>query len=249
MAKYTVSCSWDDVPHLSTEQKAEYEAAYLPHEREARTRGFPSVGAGKIFPIPESDFVINPFEIPSYWPRVYALDVGFKRTAAVWGAMDPTTETWYIYDEYYAAEQQPPIHAAAIRAKGKWIPGVIDPSSMRGNERDGRKLIFEYQGLGLEDLHKADNSVEVGITRILLALSSGTLKVFLNCQNWLAEYRIYRYNDRGEVARNQEDHLMDATRYLKNSGQRYAKCPPDEFNSNARKKSPIFSNRDDITGC
>ena len=248
MAKYVVSVEWGDAPHITPDKQAEYIGAYLPHEVEARTKGYPSIGAGKIFPILESQFVVTPFAIPSYWPRVYALDVGFKRTAAVWGALDPITETWYLYDEYYAAEQQPPIHAAAIRAKGKWIPGVIDPSSMRGNDRDGRKLMIEYQNLGMEDLHKADNAVELGITRMLLALSSGKFKVFINCQNWLAEYRIYRYNDRGEVARNQEDHLMDSTRYLINSGHRYAACPPDEFGS-SRKRSPIFTNRDDITGC
>lgn len=247
MAKWVASITWDDVPHLTAEKKAELEKSYLPHEREARTKGFPSIGAGKIFPIPESDFVINPFEIPSYWPRVYSLDVGFKRTAAVWGALDPDNNTWYVYAEYYCAREEPPVHAAAIRAKGKWIPGLIDPSSMRGNERDGRKLINEYRNLGLDPLYPAVNDVEVGILRTLNALSSGRLKVFITCQNLLAEYRIYRYDDKGNVARNQEDHLMDALRYLINSGASRAECAPDDLQPQSRNR--YAQQRDEITGC
>jgi hypothetical protein len=59
-----VLIGWEDVPHLSAEEKARLEAALAPHEKEARMRGIPSIGSGAIYPVPESDIVCKPFEIP-----------------------------------------------------------------------------------------------------------------------------------------------------------------------------------------
>jgi hypothetical protein len=42
-------------------------------------------------------------EIPATWPRVYALDVGWNRTAVIWGAKDPGTGRIVLYDEHYRA--------------------------------------------------------------------------------------------------------------------------------------------------
>jgi len=46
-------------------------------------------------------------------------------------------------------------------------------------------------------------------------LESGMLKFFDSCYDLLDEYRIYRYDskDPNKIARNQEDHLLDALRY------------------------------------
>ena len=59
MSRLAVIASWEDAPHLSAEAKAELEAAYLPHERDARTKGIPSLGAGAIYPVPETDIIFT----------------------------------------------------------------------------------------------------------------------------------------------------------------------------------------------
>ena len=44
-------------------------------------------------------------------------------------------------------------------------------------------------------------------------MSQGRLKIFRTLQAWLAEYRLYRRDEHGDIVK-ENDHLMDATRYL-----------------------------------
>jgi phage terminase large subunit-like protein len=114
--KFVVMATWDDVPHLSEAVKAELYKAIPPFQRDARSKGVPQLGAGAIYPVPESEIVIPD-------------------------------------------------------------------------------------------------------------LSGGRLKVFKSMQNWLAEYRMYRRDDKGHVVK-ANDHAMDATRYLVVSGLDRAAVKP-----------------------
>jgi len=227
MSRYMQQIGWGDVPHISKPDQEEMLAAYPPHQRAARAQGVPMLGAGAIYQVDEAVFTVEPFRIPDWWPRAYGFDVGWKRTAAVWGAHDRDTDTIYLYAEYYQGHRPPQMHADAIRGGGE-LPGAIDPASAGSNQKDGSNLLEEYRQLGLE-LYPADNSVEAGITAITRRLESGRLKVFASCRNWFSEFRLYRrvesQNERGLHVHivKENDHLMDATRYLIMSGMRYAR--------------------------
>lgn len=223
-----IQSGWDDSPHLDRAAKDELSRSYLPHERDARTRGIPSLGAGAIYPVPESDIVCDPFEIPLWYRYCYGMDVGWNRTAAIWGAHDFENDILYLVSEHYRGLVEPPIHAAAILARGKWIPGVIDPSSRNRNSHDGQQLLVTYRQLGLTMLTEADNAVETGIYQVWDRLSTGRLRVFKTLQNWLGEYRVYRRSEKGAVVK-ENDHLMDATRYLVVSGIARAATKPREM--------------------
>lgn len=224
MSKYCIQVGWDDVPHLDEKAKAELREGIPPHQLEARERGIPVLGSGVVYPVPESAYVIDPIEIPAWWPRAYAMDVGWKRTAALWGAWDRETDTVYLYSEHYRGQAEPSIHADAIKARGDWITGAIDPASSGANQLDGRKLIDEYEKLGLM-LVPADNAVEAGIHAVYRRLSTGRLKVFKSLQNFLAEIRIYRRDDKGKIVK-ENDHLMDCVKYLILTGMKYASVSP-----------------------
>lgn len=213
-----------DVPHLDEKTKAELLASTPPYLRDARTKGIPGLGSGAIYPIAESEFVVEPFKIPAFWPRAYALDVGWNKTACVWGAWDRSVGMLYLYTEHYRGQAEPSIHAAAIKARGEWIPGVVDPSARGRAVKDGERLIEIYQNLGLK-LSKADNAVEAGIYDVWERLSTGRLKVFSTMQNLLAEYRIYRRDEHGAIVK-ANDHALDAMRYLVRSGQAVAIVEP-----------------------
>ena len=203
---------WDDVPHLSKEEKAELWDSIPPYQRDARTKGIPQLGSGAIYPVPESEFLVKPFDLPDYWPRIYGFDVGWNRTAAIWGAYDRESQTVYLYSEHYRGQAEPSVHADAIRARGAWIPGAIDPAARGRGQKDGEQLWQNYKDLGLE-IFKADNAVEAGIMNFFRRLSGGRVKVFSNLTSWLGEYRIYRRDEKGKIVKD-KDHLMDATRYL-----------------------------------
>ncbi len=223
-SKYTVFAGWDDVPHLDDNTKQELLRSTPPHLRDARSKGLPTVGSGLIYPVPLDDILCDPFQIPASWPRAYALDVGWKVTASLWGALDDSSGITYVYTEHYRGEAEPTTHAAAIKARGDWIPGVIDPASRGRSQKDGTRLIEIYRSLGLE-LTPAINEVSAGLQECWMGLSSGRIKVFRTCQNFQAEIRLYRRNARGMIVK-ERDHLMDCLRYLVMSGMGIARTKP-----------------------
>ncbi|HNT40041.1 MAG TPA: terminase family protein [Rubrivivax sp.] len=214
--RFVVMATWDDVPHLDEATKRELMQSIPPFQRDARSKGVPQLGAGAIYPVPESDFVVDDFALPEHWQRVYGLDVGWNRTAAVWAAIDRDSDTAYLYSEHYRGQAEPSVHAQGIRARGEWIPGVIDPAARGRGQRDGQQLYRDYLDLGLL-LTPALNAREAGIHAVWQRLSSGRLKVFRSLQNWLTEFRLYRRDEQGRVVK-ENDHAMDATRYLCVSG-------------------------------
>jgi hypothetical protein len=231
-----ITATWDDnTPHLTAAVRQSYYDSIPAYQRDARTRGVPQLGAGVIYPVAEDDIVVDPFKIPDHWPRGYGFDVGWNRTAAIWDALDPDTGIAYRYDEHYSGQGEPEVHAAAIRRRGLWIPGRIDPAARGRNQKDGTRLLTIYRRLiyGDEDLSVgaqllglANNSVESGIYQELMAQQQGFLKVFRNrCPNWLAERRLYRRDEKGRIIK-KNDHAMDAGRYRTASGTGWLRAKP-----------------------
>ena len=226
MTKFLTFASWEESPHLDERSRAGLLSSYLPHERDARTKGIPSLGAGAIYPVPEEDVLCEPFEFPAWYQHVYALDVGWNRTAALWGAYSVEDDTLYLYAEYYRGQAEPAVHAAAIKARGEWIPGVIDPAARGRSQKDGEALKSQYLQLGL-NVTDADNAREAGLLEVWTRLSTGRLKVFNTLQSWKGEYRIYRRDEKGVIVK-ENDHLMDDTRYICMSGIALATVRPFE---------------------
>lgn len=225
-SKSVTMAGWDDVPHLSEESKAELLKSIPPFQRDARSKGIPQLGAGAIFPVPESEILVDDFAIPDHWPRVFGQDVGWNRTAALWGAIDRESDIVYLYSEHYRGQAEPAIHAEAIKSRGSWVPGVIDPASRGRTQVDGLQLLQMYKDLGL-DLDIAQNGVESGLYEVWQRLSTGRLKVFKSLSSWKQEFRLYRRDEKGRIVK-ENDHLMDTTRYLIVSGLARAKTKPAE---------------------
>jgi phage terminase large subunit-like protein len=233
--RFVVQAGWNDAPHLSDEEKTEMERRLPPHQRDARTKGIPALGTGAIYPVPESELLVDPFPIPKAWPRGWGLDVGWKWTSAVWAAHDRDNDILYLDSEYARSEGEPSIHAAGIRGRGGWIPGVIDPAANGRSQIDGRQLLQMYRDLGLE-ISPADNSVETGIYEVWTRMCSGRLKVFRSLAEWLREFRQYHRDEKGRIVKS-NDHLMDATRYRAMHLDRL-KTPPVKKEPERRLREP-----------
>ena len=221
LGRYYVNCSWEQAPHLSQDEIQQLEAALHPHQREARRRGIPSLGSGLIYPVEESKYVVEPFAIPKHWKRVFGMDVGFNHpTAVVWLALDPESNVSYIYSEHKLAGAEPAVHAEAIKARGDWIPGVIDSASNGGNQFDGEALYDRYSQLGL-NVTFPDKAVEAGLYLVWELLVNGQLKIFNTCTELIKEMRMYRKDEKGRIVKTNDD-LCDALRYVVMSGREIA---------------------------
>jgi len=81
-ARHITSMTIDDVQHYSEEEKATIIASYPPHELEARTKGIPVLGSGRIFPVPEHALAIEHREFPDHWPKIGGMDFGWDHPFA-----------------------------------------------------------------------------------------------------------------------------------------------------------------------
>jgi len=211
MSRFLIQLDWDDAPHLSEEVKKELMASIPEYQRDARSKGIPQLGSGAIYPIPSADIEVADFEIPEHWERWYGMDVGWNATAVVWFARNPDTDERYITSVYKMGKEKPVVHASAIKARGAWVKGAIDPASRGRSQADGNQLLQSYQEEGLK-LVCADNAVESGIYKCWQLMANGQLKIFKSCIGWWDEFRIYRRDEKGKVVKD-KDHLMDAMRY------------------------------------
>lgn len=226
-ARYMVMAGWDDVPHLDADTKRKLLESTPVHLRDARSKGIPVLGSGRIFPVAEELIRIDPFPIPKHWRRICAIDFGWDHPfAAVWLALDPDTGSKYVYDCYRIRESTPVIHAAAIKPKGEWIPVAWPHDGLNHEKGTGIVLKQQYEDQGLNMLEEraqfvdegtdgetvvARTSVEAGLLGMLDEMQTGQFKVFSTLSMWFEEFRMYHRKD-GKVVKLMDD-LMSATRY------------------------------------
>jgi len=130
----------DDVEHYSDEEKKKIIASYPPHEAEARVKGIPVLGSGRVFPVPEGSLAIDHRDFPSHWPRIGGLDFGYDHPmAAVELVWDRDTDTVYVSRTYRVSQASPIVHAAALRAWGKELRWAWP--------RDGNRETLEGAGV------------------------------------------------------------------------------------------------------
>lgn len=216
--KYYIQATWDDNPHLAQETKERLRQALKPHELEAREKGIPCIGTGMVYQVPEADFLINPIEIPNHWARVFGMDVGFfAPTAVVFIAHDKDNDILYVYAEYSDNELTAAQHTAKLLKMGcNWIKGVCDPAVNQGSQRDGVRLIDDYNNAGLK-LHTAKYAKELAVDKVLERIRSGQFKVFNTCRKFMEEWRKYHRKDDGKINKG-HDHLMNALEFVMTDG-------------------------------
>lgn len=219
MTRHVTFMTIDDAEHYTAEERAAIVAAYPAHEREARARGIPVLGSGRIFPVAEEEISVAPFRLPPYWPRIGGLDFGWDHpSAAVELAWDTESDIIYVSKAHRASQQTPAMQAIALKPWGVWLPWAWP--------RDGRRETLEGAGIALAKQYgecgmnmlgthaqftDGSVSVEAGIMEMLDRMQTGRFKVFDTLNDWFEEFRLYHRKD-GVIVKLRDD-LMSATRY------------------------------------
>ena len=216
--RHVTSMTIDDAEHLTPELRAKIIASYPPHEVEARTKGIPVLGSGRIFPVSTETIACEHRTFPTHFPRLGAMDFGWDHPfAAVELVWVRDTDTIYVTRTHRLREASPVIHAAARRPWGKLLWAW---------PRDGRRETLEGAGVALSKQYADQEldmlfehaqfedgsvSVEAGLMDMLVRMQTGRFKVFKHLNDWFEEFRLYHRKD-GKVVKEYDD-LMAATRY------------------------------------
>ncbi|TGQ89448.1 DNA packaging protein [Mesorhizobium sp. M2D.F.Ca.ET.185.01.1.1] len=217
-ARVITSMTIDDAEHYTPEERAKIIASYPAHEREARSKGIPSLGSGLIFPVTEEEITCKPFTIPPIWPQIIGVDFGYDHPfGAARLAWDRDNDIVYVTAVYRARQTTPIFHAAALKAWGAWIPVAWPHDGLQHDKGSGEALAAQYRTQGLNMLPEratwedGGNGVEAGVTEMLDRMQSGRWKVFDTCFDWLEERRLYHRKD-GKIVKERDD-VLSASRY------------------------------------
>lgn len=216
----------DDASHYTPEQRAAIVATYPAHQRDARTKGIPTLGSGAVFPVDPDTLREPPLQIPNWWPRIVGLDFGWDHpTAAAWITWDRDTDTVHVYDAYRVSQQTPLIHSATIKSRGPWIPVAWPHDGLQHDKGSGIQLAEQYRGYGVAMLKdKAShapvrgekegtggNGLEAGITMMLDRMLTGRLKIAKHLHDVFDEIAGY-HRDAGQIVAERDD-ILSAIRY------------------------------------
>jgi len=217
MTRSTTRMTIEDAAHFTEEERQAIIGSYLPHERDARTKGIPILGSGRIFPISQEDIEEEPFKIPDFWVQLGGLDFGWDHpTAGVKMAWDKDADVVHVTACYKAKEQTPVIHAAALKPWGVTLPWAWPHDGYQHDKGSGQELRLQYQRLGLKMLpdhatfEDGGFGVEAGLMAMLDRMQTGRLKVFKHLLDWFSEFLLYHRKD-GKVVKEFDD-IMSATR-------------------------------------
>lgn len=218
-----VTMTIDDALHIPEDQRKKIIDGFPEHEREARAKGIPMLGSGKIFQIAESAITCEPFEIPRHWKLIWGTDFGLDHPfAAVLLALDLDMKMCYVVHCIRMKGAMPLQHAAAmkpvLKGFGGKIPVAWPQDGHQRREFDGKLVplarLYKTHGLAMLDTHAkfvdGSNSTELGILTMTEEMKANHFKVFNTCVEWFEEYRLYHRKD-GEIVKLNDD-LMSATR-------------------------------------
>ena len=216
----------DDAPHMTKKVREQILSALPPHERKMREKGIPQLGSGLVFPINEDDILCEPFDIPDYYPKLCGIDFGWDHpTACAWIAWDRDSDIVYMYDGYSMRQETVPVHASAIKARGKWIPVIYPMDGRQADKGSGKSLAMQYRDEGVNLLREhftnppqngmkegsGGISVEAGVMEMLTRFQTKRLKIFSNQSKILEEIRLYHRKNGKIIPMN--DDIISALRY------------------------------------
>ena len=218
MTRHVTSMTIYDVDHYSDEEREQIIASYPAHEREARAKGIPTMGSGRVFPVPEDQIMVQRKPVPQHWPQIIGIDFGWDHPfAAANLALDRDYDCLYVTRTYRRKEATPVIHSASIRPWGEWIPCAWPHDGYQHDKGSGLELAAQYRDehLNMLDEHatheEGGNGVEAGLMEMLNRMETNRFKVFDDLADWLEEFRFYHRLE-GKIVKERDD-LMSATRY------------------------------------
>lgn len=254
--RFYMHLSWDDNIHMPESEKIRLEQSIPEWQREARIKGIPVFGQGKVFIQPESEIFIKPFDLrdPRYrhFAYIYGLDPS-ATSGGTWGfvllAYDRDNDFVYACRDYKLSNVTPSEHSSNM---SRIIPflgcyGMCDPAGAGENQHTKESTIEFLQntcGLKLIKANKVNGTKEAVIDSIYERIRRGTFKIMYDpetnsgCTNLVKEWRQYSRDEKGQIIK-KNDHCIDALFYSYN-GLEHAINENYSIAVNSRSTSPTY---------
>lgn len=208
--------SWNECSHMTPEAQAAALELIPQFEWELRRDGTPSFGSGMVYPIAEDRIRCDPFDIPTYFRCLRAIDLGITHPQATsWLAHDTQQDVIYLVKTYAATGQNAATHAATTNSM--WTNTLCTvPHDYDTHEKGSGKTVSRaYRDAGLKRTIQFTNPdgslyVEPGISAVFERMQSGRFKVFSTCTEFWREHRLY-HRDEGKIVKINDD-IMDTVR-------------------------------------
>jgi phage terminase large subunit-like protein len=240
----------EDIPpdgHIKPEDRARIIAGYPAHERDARSKGEPMLGEGKVYQTPEGQIIedADPLQFPTYWRWGWGIDPGLDHPAGfALLAWDSGQDVIHVVAELRVTGQSAAQHVALMRNLEMRVFGrhmdfpVAWPADAGTRDRgSGEPLKHIYKQFGLRmmashatlpSMHGVSAvSLEGGVAEINLREQHGKWKVSRGCMCYLEERRLYHRKD-GEIVRLRDD-VLAAARYafmMRRHFKEFTECDP-----------------------
>jgi phage terminase large subunit-like protein len=217
--------------HIPLGERERIIGGYAEHEREARSRGEPMLGEGRVYAAAETQIVEDEDHNswPNYWTWGWAIDPGAGHPfGATLCCFDNDQKIMHIVAEVRGSdmtiEQQVAemrrIEKSLFNSLGMEIPVAYPPDTGmrdRVSMTSLTKLYGQYLKMMIEPASlpgitgQAKFSLEGSVAEIDQWERAGRWKVHRRCRNYLQERRIYHRKD-GEIVKLHDD-VLCAARY------------------------------------
>ena len=224
-----VRATWDDITHISEEDKAQVKKGYPDYEVATRCYGVPMAGHGRIFPFTRDDLLFDEKEtfIPTHWPHLIGIDIGhgFGRdpSAAVLCTYDEANDIIYVLNSRREPTDTTKDMARLIVKVEHQCPVAFPSDANRSSMNSDSTVAQQLRSYDIQLLlkpfsnpkgadGKKNNFKMPGIKHISERIREGKLKISPRCTPLLEEMDQYSYTDTGKLQDGKDD-TIDAFRY------------------------------------
>jgi Terminase RNaseH-like domain len=214
------------------------EESYLPHERDARIRGIPSLGIARVFPVPIASLMreIDHEKDVRSWSRWCAgIDFGYDHPfAAALCAWTHDLEEFVVVDGFKMERAEALYHVKRIAnmCRGRRVPIAWPVDGLQHEKGSGVALADVYRRLGAPMLPKpAENRggghiVEPAIEEMLGYMKRGAFTIASHMTELGEELLNYHRAEDYKIVKLRDD-LISAARYAfmaKTHGKAWDHC-------------------------
>lgn len=218
-AQKVVTMTIHDAEHYTDAERERIIESYPEHEREARAKGIPTMGSGRIFQIPEETIKCQPFECPDHFYVINGQDFGWDHPQAhiqLW--WDKDEDVFYLARVWKKSERTATEAWSAVKAWSARIPVAWPHDGHQHEKGGGAQLKTQYADAGFQMLKEhatfaeGGNSVESGLTELRELMLEGRFRVFNTCEPFFEEFRLYHRDENGKISKTNDD-VIDGVRY------------------------------------